>query len=328
MAIEFLPQHWSAILCICIMIGTLVFAYFKKIMMTYALVFSNIIVFIITVIFEYEIIYGFSAGLPYAGLGFRSIYLTVEQSPQIYTIFTSMFIHGGFAHILGNMIVLFFVGVAFEDRIGPKKFLIIYILSGFCGTIAHSLLNLSPDQAYVPLIGASGAIFGIMGAFALSYPHDEVVMPIPLGIIMIVRRIKVIYAVLIFAVIETIVVFLDVKDSTAHFAHIGGLIGGFILAAVLLRGRRTHTMEGRTIYYDSPIPQRTDIIDFSKLDELADTPKLKGMLKKIKNENVPQVRDIWIEHFFEKAHCPKCSGKLNHFNRSFWCESCGLKSKY
>jgi hypothetical protein len=236
-----------------------------------------------------------------------------------------MFVHGGPIHIFGNMIVLFFVGVAFEDRIGPKKFLIIYILTGFCGTLAHSFLNLGSE---IPLIGASGAIFGIMGAFAVSYPRDEVVMPIPLGFFMILRRIKVIYAVLIFAVLETVIVFLDVQDSTAHFAHIGGLIGGFVLAAILLRGRRTHTKEGKTIYYDSSIPQKPDNIDFSKLDELANTAELKETLKKIKNESVPQVRDIWLEHFFEKARCPKCKNILNHFDRKIWCEKCGFRTKY
>ena len=83
--------------------------------------------------------------------------------------------------------VFFFVGMAFEQRIGWKKFLTIYLLTGVCGALTHSLLNLGSG---IVLIGASGAIFGILGAFAFSYPRDEVVMPIPLGIIMVFRRIK------------------------------------------------------------------------------------------------------------------------------------------
>ena len=313
-----------SIVAFCIMIASLVIAYYKKWMITYALIFSNIIVFIIT--FATQTDFNNIVSSPIIqDLSFKPSYLSVEYSPHLYTLFSSMFVHGGPLHIFGNMIVLFFVGIAFEDRIGPKKFLIIYILSGFCGTIAYSLLNLGSGTL---LLGASGAIFGIMGAFAASYPRDEVVMPIPLGFFMILRRIKVIYAVLIFAVLETVVVFFGVPDNTAHFAHFGGLIGGFVLAAVLLRGRRTHTKQGRTIYYDSPIPQKLESMDFSKLDPLADTPELKDILNKIKNESVPQVRDIWIEHFFEKAHCPKCSSELNHFNRSFWCKSCDFKSKY
>jgi membrane associated rhomboid family serine protease len=320
-----LPQHFSAILCICIIIGALIFAYTKKIMLVYALIFSNIIIFIITMIFQYEIIYGFSAGFPYAGLSFRSVYLTVEYSPQMYTIFTSMFIHGGFAHILGNMLVFFFIGTALEERIGSKKFIIIYLLSGVCGALAHSFTDLGSE---IPLLGASGAIFGIMGALVFAYPRDEVLMPIPLGFFMVLRRIKVMYAVLLFAVFETVIVFLDVQDQTAHFAHLGGLIGGFVLAAILLKGRKSHTKEGKTLYYDSFAPQKNREIDFSKLEQFANTPELKDMLIKIKNETVLQVREIWLEHFFEKANCPKCANKLNHFDRKIWCENCGFKESY
>ena len=181
---------------------------------------------------------------------------------------------------------------------------------------------------YTTLIGASGAIFGIMGAFAFSYPRDEVVMPIPLGIIMVLRRIKVIYAVLLFAIIETIVVMLDVQDTTAHFAHIGGLIGGVILAAILIRGGKTHTKEGRTIYYDSYSSQKTRKINMSHLRKLATTPELNEMLHKIEKETVPQVKDIWLEHFFEKTKCSKCGRKLNHLDGKIWCEDCGFKTDY
>ena len=325
MDLVILPQHWSALLCICIMIGTIVLAYLKKIMMVYALILSNIIIFIITIIFEYEIIYGFSADLPFAGLSFRSMYLTLEYSPQMYTIFTSMFIHAGFAHIIGNMLVFFFIGTALEERIGSKKFIIIYILSGICGALVHSLTDLGSS---IPLLGASGAIFGIMGALVYAYPRDEIVMPLPVGFFMLLRRIKVVYAVLLFAIIETVIVFFDVQDQTAHFAHLGGLIAGFILAAILLKGRKTHTKEGKTLYYDSFAPQKNREIDFSKLEKFATTPELGEMLTKIKNENVDQVRDIWLEHFFEKIHCPKCSNKINHFDNKIWCENCGFKESY
>ena len=108
---------------------------------------------------------------------------------------------------------------------------------------------------------------------------------------------------------------------------IGGLIGGLILAALILRGRKTHTKEGQTIYYDSYRPQITDKMDLSRLDSLATTPELKEMLEKIKNENVPQVRDIWLEHFIEKAVCPQCKDKLFRMDNKIWCEKCGFKIK-
>ena len=316
MDIVILPIELISILAICIMIGTLFIAYAKKLLMTYALIFANFIVFVMSVIFL-DVIYD---------LGFRPIYLSLEFLPQLYTLFTSMFIHGGFLHIIGNMMVFFFVGMAFEQRVGWKKFLTIYLLTGVCGALTHSLLNLGSGSV---LIGASGAIFGIMGAFAFSYPRDEVVMPIPLGIIMILRRIKVIYAVLIFAVLETVIVMFDVQDTTAHFAHIGGLVSGVVLAALLIRNKGIEKKApSETMYYDSYSPQKQRKIDFSNLKKLATTHEFKEMLQRIEHETVPQVRDVWLEHFLEKTRCPKCKKTLNHFDGKIWCEDCGFKTDY
>jgi len=318
MDIIILPINFVSILAICTIIGTLVISYAKKLLITYALIFANFIVFVISVIFP-EVIYD---------LGFRPIYLSSEFMPQIYTLFTSMFIHGGFLHIIGNMMVFFFVGMAFEQRIGWKKFLTIYLLTGVCGALTHSLLNIGSG---IVLIGASGAIFGILGAFAFSYPRDEVVMPIPLGIVMVFRRIKVVYAVLIFAVMETVIVMLDVQDTTAHFAHIGGLVSGVVLAAIIIKNKRTgtdNTASAETIYYDSSYPLKLRKINFSVLRKLATTPDLVDELQRIENETVPQVRDVWLEHFLERTKCPRCNKPLNHFDGKTWCEDCDFKISY
>jgi len=306
-----------------LVIGVLVFAYYKKWMMTYAIVVANVIVFVIGLFYMVELQNGDFISLLPLELGFKPVFLT-ENIPELYKLFSSMFVHGGFLHLIGNMIVLFFVGMAFEQRIGMKKFLTIYILTGLVATLSHSIVNIGSE---IPLVGASGAIFGIMGAFALSYPNDEVVMPIPLGIIMIFRRIKVMYAVILFAIMETVIVFIDVQDNTAHIAHLGGLIGGLFLAAILLRGRKTHTKKGQTIFYDSYQPEKLDKVDFSKLKILATTPELKEILRKIENESVPQVKEIWLEHFIEKAVCPQCKNKLFRMDNKIWCDKCGFKTK-
>jgi membrane associated rhomboid family serine protease len=322
MDITIFPQHIVAIICICIMIASLLIAYLKKLTLTYTLIIVNIIIFIITIFFENEIIYGFG---DYPGLGFRSIYLSPEYFPQLYTLFTSMFIHGGFAHIFGNMFVFFFIGTALEERVGLKKFMIIYLIAGVCGALTQAVLNLN---SFIPMIGASGAIFGVMGALAYAYPRDEVVMPIGIGF-MFITKIKVIYAVLFFAAIETFVVWLDVQDTTAHFAHLGGLLGGFILAAILIKKvKKSDTASFQTTYYNPNMPHKQAEINFSNLKQLADTPELKEILKKIENETVSQVRDVWLEHFFEKVFCPKCKQNLNHFDNRIWCEKCGFKTNY
>jgi len=290
------PIDTVSVIAIIIMIGSLVIAYVKKWMVTYALIIANVIVFILTIIFTYD---NGSFSIIIRDLGFRPIYLTPEYSPQLYTLFTSMFIHGGFAHIFGNMFIFLFLGIAFEQRIGAKKFLIIYLISGICGTLTHSLMNLGSE---ILLIGASGAIFGIMGAFAFSYPRDEVVMPVPI-IITVITKIKVMYAVILFAVIETIIVMWDVKDTTAHYAHLGGLISGVVLAAVLLRKQKKHDKKGATVFYDSYSEQQPKRIDFSNLEKLANTPDLKEILDKVEKETVSQVQEIWLGHFLEKIRC-------------------------
>ncbi len=333
MELVILPQHWTAVVAIALIIGTFIAAYLKKIMISYALVIANLIVFFFSVFFTYELIYGFSVGLPFAGLGFRPMYLTLEMIPQWYTLFTSMFIHGDFAHILGNMLVFFFIGTAFEQRIGKKKMILIYLLTGVCGALSHSIyaLGIGGDSS-ITLIGASGAIFGIMGAFAYSYPWDEVVMPIPLGFIMIFRKVKVLYAVILFAVFETVLVWWTSggggQDNTAHLAHLGGLVSGIILAAVFIGRQEKIRKSTQTIYYDSFVQPKVQKIDMSKLKNLATTPELKEMLNRIEQETLPQVRDVWVEHFFEKARCPKCDSQLNHFDKKLWCENCGFRTKY
>jgi membrane associated rhomboid family serine protease len=297
------------------MVGAIVIAYVKKLMITYAIIIANLIIFALTFIFEKEII---------GDLGFRPIYLSAQYFPNIYTLFTSMFVHSGLLHILGNMFIFFFMGMAFEQRIGAKKFLIIFLITGVCGALTHSLLNIG---SYTALVGASGAIFGIMGAFAYSYPRDEVVMPVPIGI-MFIMRIKVIYATIIFAALETFVVMLEVQDNTAHFAHLGGLISGAVLAALLIKTRAEKENPQGTMHYNPYIQQKSKKINFANLEKLAEAKEQKEMLKRIESETVPQVREIWLDHFLEKAKCPKCKKTLNSFEGKIWCEGCDFKTDY
>jgi membrane associated rhomboid family serine protease len=316
MDVVFLQPSLISLVAIAIMIGTLVVAYLKKITLTYSIIIANFFVFLISLFFRTQII---------NELGFRPIYLSLEMFPNVYTLFTSMFVHSDFLHILGNMFVFFFMGIAFEQRIGPKKFLLIYLITGVCGALTHSLLNI--DSA-IPLIGASGAIFGILGAFAYAYPRDEIVMPVPIGI-MFIMRIKVIYATILFAVFETIIVMFSVEDSTAHFAHLGGLASGVILAAILLRNRaekQTQTTSSRPMDYMQI--KKDDTINFSHLTKLVKTAEEKKILQRIEKEDVLQVRNMWLEHFLEKVTCPVCNKPLNHLDRKIWCEQNHFQTEY
>jgi len=305
-----------SLLAIALILGTLIVAYVRKVMMTYALLIANLLVFALSLLFQDLLI---------SELGFRPAYLSVQYIPQLlYTLFTSMFVHSGLLHILGNMLVLFFMGIAFEQRIGRKKFILIYLLTGVIATLTFSFVHLGSD---ILLVGASGAIFGILGAFAYSYPRDEIVMPIPVFILMMVR-IKVIIGVLIFAAMESLFVLVGTEDGTAHIAHIGGLVAGVLLAAYFVgkQGDRLKKNEGLA-QYDTKIPT-TDTINFSSLKPLAQTTDLQKMLQRIEHENVRQVRDVWLEHFLEKVTCPVCSKPLNHFRRTVWCDQEHFRTTY
>jgi hypothetical protein len=150
---------------------------------------------------------------------------------------------------------------------------------------------------------------------------------------MIIMRIKVIYATIIFAVMETIIVYIDslsgLQDNTAHFAHFGGLVGGVLLAAILVgkQGEKTKKSDHAGSYNYMKIT-KTDAINFSQLKQLATTPELQKILGRTEHEDVLQVRNIWLDHFLEKITCPVCNKPLNHFERKIWCEHNHFKTDY
>ena len=299
------PLSLLSWVAIAIIVLSLVIAWVRKLPLTYALIIGNFLVFALWLV---------NPDVQMSELGFRPIYLQPTYFPQVYTLFTSMFIHDGILHILGNMFVFFFMGVAFEERIGRGKFLLIYLVAGVCGALAHSVLNWGSTTV---LVGASGAIFGILGGFAYAYPWDEIVMPIPVGI-MIVTRIKVLYAAILFALFETVIVLVGTTDSTAHYAHFGGLIAGIVLAAVLVHGSSEHLKKpvARNPYGEREAPGS---LHLEALRPLATTPELSSILDRVSREDVPQARDLWLDHFFEKARCPICGKSLKHEGRRAWC---------
>ncbi|RLF27254.1 MAG: hypothetical protein DRN01_02910 [Thermoplasmata archaeon] len=283
-----------------LMVSVLLIAYLKKVTMTFAIILANLLVFFISSVYTKEIL---------VELGFSPIYLSQGYAINLFTLFTSMFVHAGYLHILGNMLVLFFIGTAFEQRVGSKRFLTIYLITGVCGALTFSLVNWGSPTL---LVGASGAIFGILGAFAAAYPRDEVMMPIPVGI-MFITRMKVVTAAIIFALFETLLVFLSpyLQDNTAHFAHLGGLVSGMMLAMLLVKEKR---MTRATISFNVDV-----------LKEFAETPEQFSILEKIKNERIPEVKRLWLNRFMETTRCPKCGAHLSLTKNGVFCKNCGFR---
>jgi membrane associated rhomboid family serine protease len=313
------PLSVVSIATVIFIISGLIYAFYKKYTITFALIVINFIVFMISVLFREQLI---------GELAFRQIYLT-EQFPQVYTIFTSMFLHADFLHILFNMFMFLLIAPSFEEKIGSKKFLSIYLITGVFAALFHVLLVPIFFEKFDPnigLIGASGAISGILGAYAVAYPKDRVFFPI-----IFIIRMPVLVAGLLFLSIQTMYAFTDTSSNIAYLAHIGGFIGGAIIAFIFIKNKGYGLYEQVPVekrFYDSYNPQKPRKINYSELEKFATNPELKEILAKIKAETVPQVRDIWLEHFFEKAVCPKCGNVLNNFDRRVWCDSCGFKQNY
>ncbi|HEX4963835.1 MAG TPA: rhomboid family intramembrane serine protease [Thermoanaerobaculia bacterium] len=173
----------------------------------------------------------------YTGGGFG------ELGPGLRAALLSMFLHGGWGHLLGNMLFLWIFGDNVEDRLGHFRYLVFYLLSGFAATFAHLLAN---PGSTVAAVGASGAISGVLGAYLFLYPKAPIQTLLILGFF--VRLVFVpawVFLPLWFLMqllsgVATVGARTTVETGgVAWFAHIGGFIAGPILLFVLGGGRRT-----------------------------------------------------------------------------------------
>ena len=147
------------------------------------------------------------------------------------TSLTYMFLHGGIWHLLGNMLALWVYGRRVEDLCGPWRFLLFYIL---CGIFANFITILTQSHSDVPVIGASGAIFGVMGAYLLLFPRGRIRTLILLGIVPLFPKIRAYWLILYFLAINippafNILVYQDVDYQVAHWTHLGGFFAGIFV---------------------------------------------------------------------------------------------------
>jgi membrane associated rhomboid family serine protease len=200
---------------------------------TVAIIVANVLVFL------YELSLATPADVEafFADFALAPLNLVHAPSPgSLSTIFTSMFMHGGWAHIIGNMLFLGIFGKNVEDSVGHFKFLIFYLL---CGVVAAAAqIFLSPDST-VPMIGASGAISGVLGAYLLLFPHARVLMLFPIWIFWRMFNVPAILFLVLWFVIQLFsalaVVNMGVSGGVAFWAHVGGFVGGMLLIPVFKR---------------------------------------------------------------------------------------------
>lgn len=169
---------------------------------------------------------------------------------HVANIFTSMFIHGGWMHIIGNMMFLWCFGRSMEDAMGSGKFLIFYLMCGVAAALTQSFLTWG---SRAPMVGASGAIAGVMGGYLLKFPRARILTLVV--VIVFITRIE-IPAVLILGYWFIVQLFSGAgsigyshlsQGGTAFFAHIGGFIAGMILVNIL--GTQTRYYRRRDVYW-------------------------------------------------------------------------------
>ena len=169
---------------------------------------------------------------------------------------THMFMHGGFWHLFFNMYTLYMFGRVLEDRWGARKFLIFYFVTGLGAALVHTGVEWIQMQSWMsqvaegsmaaqtkihalkmtPTVGASGAIYGILMGFAMLYPD------VRMGLVFPPVYMKAKWFVLIFGAIELLTGITGVGGGIAHFAHLGGLIFGYLL---IMYWKKKHTLYGR-----------------------------------------------------------------------------------
>ena len=159
--------------------------------------------------------------------------------PPVATIITSMFLHGGWLHLAGNMLYLWVFGPSIEDRMGRARFLIFYLA---CGVVAALAQALPAPETLAPMIGASGAISGVLGAYLLLFPRTQVRVLVPLGFMLTVVRLPALWVLgLWFAVQLLSSLWAPAGEGGVAFrAHLGGFVAG-LAAAPLFLARRKRT---------------------------------------------------------------------------------------
>jgi len=191
---------------------------------------------VLRIIFMNVGVFFFQQALPGGWINFALVPSLAWVRP--WTLVTYMFLHAGLGHIFFNMLVLYFFGPVLEARLGSRKFLQLYLVSGLAGALLS--IAMTPIQGgHIPIIGASGAVFGVQLAFAYYWPRQQIHI---WGILPIEAR----WLVIIMTVMALMGGFMGgAGGGVAHFAHLGGFAGGYLYLKWMERRQQAPIREWR-----------------------------------------------------------------------------------
>ena len=211
----------------------------NKPVITYFLIGSCILIFLIQLSSQSyktgQLFYSYGL-IPSVLMGHDQLPSDLYKVPASITIFSSMFLHGGFMHLAGNMLYMWIFADNIEDNLGPTKFLIFYLISGVGAAMAQVLMD---THSQIPMVGASGAIGGVLGAYLINHPQARVLVLIPFGFFSQLIKIRAIYVLGFWFVLQFINSSMTSSNGggVAYAAHIGGFVSGMILILFLNKKR-------------------------------------------------------------------------------------------
>jgi membrane associated rhomboid family serine protease len=200
----------------------------------------------------------FTYGLVPARYSIPSISSYFSSGQQLFSFLSFMFVHGGFLHLLGNMWSLYIFGDNVEDRLGPFRYLLFYLLCGFASGVSHLAINW---HSQVPTIGASGAIAGVMGAYMISFPRSRILTLVPMFFFFPLIEVPAVF----FLGVWFLYQFLSAASTSgqggiAWWAHIGGFIAGIIFLRIFLLFKESNVSRKARKVIKKNTSERTQVV--------------------------------------------------------------------
>lgn len=238
-----------------------------------------------------------------------------------HTLITAGFLHSpnDATHVLGNILVIALVGVPLEQRLGLRRFAIIYLVGLIGGSLSWWVMNF---DSLTPSLGASGAAFGLFGAYLAGWPRDEIAFPL-----ILIRKWPVYVIALIYFALEVFRAYqtlgLQQASDVAHMAHLGGFLAAYFLVPFVARGGPYALgVEDGGPSSSSDVRARLNrmkasMVDLSDLEDPWTSKRLEvprsirePLAKLMASADEPETRQAWLEHIAERATCMECDAAL------------------
>jgi membrane associated rhomboid family serine protease len=213
---------------------------YRKPVVTYGLIGLCVIVYLAQLVLGqtgfHRAFYSFGL-IPAVLTGHAVLPPDLDIVPPVVTVVTSMFLHGGFFHLAGNMLYLWIFADNVEDSLGRWRFAVFYFLCGLGAAMAQVLPS---PGSQVPMVGASGAISGVLGAYLLMHPHARVVVVIPVFFVLQIVRLRAVTVLGFWFLLQLLSSLMTSsgEGGVAFRAHVGGFLTGLVLLPLFRLGRR------------------------------------------------------------------------------------------